>query len=160
MTVAASAGTIELCHGCRPLGRCRFGVDRLWLDDDKVLHATVRCPEAEQAGPGVAHGGWMAAVFDDVLGRYANQFDVTCVTVKLEVEYLKPVAVESDLEVTVTLERRDGRKWFVAGEMRLAASGAVLARATAFFLETSPDHFDRHRAWMADQTGKTEGPAA
>jgi hypothetical protein len=45
-----------------------------------------------------------------------------------------------------------------AGELRLASTGALLARAHGVFVERDASHFERYRRWIADQDA--EAPAS
>ncbi|MFP5513587.1 Acyl-coenzyme A thioesterase PaaI, contains HGG motif [Azospirillum oryzae] len=144
---------IALCGGCRPSGRCRLGITRMTMGDDGVASAALRCDAANQGGPMVAHGGWTAAVFDDVLGRIPGFLGTMAVTASLTVDFLKPVPVERDLVARAWMEARDGRRLRLAGVLHLAAGMAELARAQGVWIERRPDHFDRHRRWLRDQTG-------
>lgn len=149
----AGGGEIALCGGCQPLGRCRFGITRLTMGGDGVALAAVRCDPSNQGGPMVAHGGWTAAVFDDLLGRIPGFLGILAVTATLRVDFLKPVPIERDLVARAWMERREGRRLHLAGALHLAAGMAELARAEGVWIERRPDHFDRHRRWLKDQAG-------
>jgi hypothetical protein len=47
--------------------------------------------------------------------------------------------------------RRAGQRWYVAGEMTLASTGAVLARGEAVMVLRDRGHFARHAEWLAQQ---------
>ncbi|WP_231645109.1 PaaI family thioesterase [Sciscionella sediminilitoris] len=80
-----------LCGGCAGDDVCRLGVGIADVHDD-VVRAEVSCARSWQGGPGVAHGGWIAAVFDDVLTAAALRRESRLVTKSLAVSYLRPVA--------------------------------------------------------------------
>jgi hypothetical protein len=83
-----SADGVPLCWGCAPDHRCKLGVQRIDVDTiNAIAVAVARCPTDWQGGPGVAHGGWVTCVFDEVLGRLPSALDVPCVTAKLEVSF-------------------------------------------------------------------------
>ena len=52
--------------------------------------------------------------------------------------------------------RREGHRWYVAGELALASTGAVLARGEAVMVVRDIGHFARHQEWLAgqDQAGQ------
>lgn len=131
-----------LCGGCVPDGVCRLGVeprDGMWFD--------VTCPRHWQGGPGVAHGGWIAAAFDDVLNTAALRTEPRMVTKSLSVEYLRPVPVDRKLAVLARIERHEGREWTVSARMTLGAD--TLATAHAELRTRRPDHYSRHEHWLA-----------
>ncbi|MDB5671819.1 MAG: PaaI family thioesterase [Alphaproteobacteria bacterium] len=143
-----SASGTPLCGGCRGVGRCRLGVGELQLDGE-VTQAPVRCNSVYHAGPGVAHGGWTAAVFDDVMGRSLIQRGTATVTASLKVDYLKPVPVDEPLVIEVRVEAQAGRRWELSSTIRLAADDAPLARAEGLWLERRKGHFERHEEAMS-----------
>jgi len=141
---------ISLCRGCRTAGRpCRFGVDDAIALSSQEGLARVVCPSDFQGGPDVAHGGWIAGVFDDLLGRFLTHTGRQTVTAGLSVNFLMPVPVEQPLTVTVRIVEIDGRRITMSGSLRL--EGDPLDRATAHgtWVERRPDHFERHRDQLA-----------
>jgi acyl-coenzyme A thioesterase PaaI-like protein len=99
----------------------------------------------DMGGPGIAHGGWTAAVFDDVLGRLGLGLGELAVTASLSVQYLKPVPIEQDLIVQGRVVSRRGTRRMVTGELRVAGADEVLATAEAVLVAVSARHGQRHR---------------
>ena len=118
-----------------------------------MARATAVCAETFHAGPRVAHGGWTAAVFDDVIGRSLVQRGTLAVTASLTTEFLKPVPVEEPLMIEVTIEAHEDRRWNMAAVLRLAGSDAPLARAHGVWVERRAGHFERHEAAMQSYRG-------
>ena len=112
-----------------------------------MLEAT---PEHE-GGPGAAHGGWVAAVMDEVLGQLATEYAGKLVTANLSINYRKPVPVGEALIGRSRITARDGRKISVTGDLLLAAGEIVLASAEALFITIDPDHHRRSADWVAAQ---------
>lgn len=145
-----SAGGVALCGACGAAGACRLGVTREWLDDG-VAHFELACPRSQEGGPDVAHGGWTAAAMDECLGHLPLLNRTLSVTAELTVSFVKPVPVERPVEVRAWVDRREGSRWYLAGEMTLAASGAVLARASGIWITRDRTHFTRHQSWLTTQ---------
>lgn len=155
MTFATPQADTPLCGGCREYGRCRLGVGPL-VRDGMATRAELTCAEQFHAGPHVAHGGWTAAVFDDVMGRSLIARGIKAVTGSLTVDFLKPVPVNEPLAMAVSIDRQEGRRWMVSATLSLARGDAPLARANGVWVERRPDHFERHEAKMEayrDATG-------
>ena len=146
-----TTGGVALCGACRAAGACRLGVDKERLGDDGVAWFELACPRSQEGGPNVAHGGWTAAVMDECLGHLPLLNRVLSVTAELTVSFVKPVPVERPVQVRAWVERREGSRWYIAGEMTLLPGGAVLARASGVWVTRDPGHFARHEAWLADQ---------
>jgi len=86
---------------------------------------SVRCdftiPDAYQGYPGIAHGGIVAALLDEVVGRIAMIGDHHhfMMTVKLEIKYRQPVPVETPLVLLGKRVKLRGRLAVATGEVRL-----------------------------------------
>lgn len=82
--------------------------------------------------PGRVHGGLVAALLDEVVGVAAFAAGAPGMTASLTVRYRKPTPHNTPLEVRARLDRWDGRKRWVSGEV--IANGEVTAEAEAFLL--------------------------
>ena len=155
MTDPESPNLAPLCGGCRKDGHCRFGIGALIVEGD-IATAPVRCAAVFHAGPNVAHGGWIAAVMDDLVGRSLMQRGARAVTASLSIDFLKPVPVEEDLDAKVVIGERQGRRWMVSASLRLARGDVDLARAQAVMIERRPTHFQSHEAEMQSYRSSSE----
>ena len=96
--------------------------------------------ERHSGAPGIAHGGAVATVVDDVLGYLLYVVKAPGVTRRLEVDYLKPVLTGVRYVVRGRLDKRDGRKLWVS--CACTDPGAVVAfRATGLFVVVDVSHF-------------------
>jgi len=132
-----------LCHGCTTAGRCRFGLERIELDDDGVLRASATCTDEFQGGPGMAHGGWISAVLADVTGFVIILRAGFAVTAGLRVDFRRPVPLHQPLTLNAHGVASDDGRWHVVGELRDAESDVLLAGAEAVFIEQDESYFDR-----------------
>ena len=145
-------GGVFLCWSCRRTQVCRLGVTTERLGDDGRVYFEAMCPPFYEGGPGVAAGGWTAEVMDETIGRVPMAYKQTTVTGTLNVRYVKPVPIEHPLQATAWVDRIEGRKWFVSGELVLASSSAVLATASAIMIAREKDsHFREFQNWMGQQ---------
>jgi len=139
-----------LCHACHPSGRCMFGIHTEdLLPEGKVL-ARMRVPTAFEASPGVAHGGWTAALLDEVCGHVPIRLGSFSVTGKLSIDYIKPVPIGVDLEIIAWAISHKSSRWKIAGELRLVGGGTLLSRAEGLFIERDMEHYEEHVAWLSD----------
>jgi acyl-coenzyme A thioesterase PaaI-like protein len=103
-----------------------------WRAGDEVA-ATVTLGSAAAGSPGIAHGGVIAALLDDLMGFVLDSLEKTPgVTATLSVSYRKTVPIGVDLQLRGRLRRREGRKLFIEGSISL--DGTVLAEAEALFI--------------------------
>jgi acyl-coenzyme A thioesterase PaaI-like protein len=152
-TIPQSDGGVLLCFACQETGTCRLGISKFNWNDDGSLVADVSCPVENQGGPGVAHGGWVASVLDEVVGLVCvtKRHQLT-VTSDLTVRYLKPTPVEVPLQIVARVDRSVGVRVYASGELVLASSGVTLARSRGVFVARDPGHFARHEEWLKTQS--------
>lgn len=125
------------CFGCGAENPSSMGL-RMWIDEDRVLGA-IRFGAHHEGGPGLAHGGAVAAVFDDLLGAVPSALHLPAVTASLTVEFRAPAVLGPELQVQALLERREDRKLFTRGTLHHGPT--LLAEAHALFLVVDLDHF-------------------
>src|SRR4029077_4941462 len=89
--------------------------------------------ERYQGGGGFAHGGIIAMLLDEAMGKVCRFRDVRGVTAELTVEYLKPINVQDEIIVEGRETEMKGRNIFMTGEIRDTA-GLVLAKGRARFV--------------------------
>jgi acyl-coenzyme A thioesterase PaaI-like protein len=101
--------------------------------------------EEHQGAPGLAHGGLLAAAFDDPLGSVQWLLQVPSVTGRLETDFLRPVPVGSTVHIRAWVVGREGRKIFSAAEGRLdGPEGPLVVTAAALFVVVPLRHFTEH----------------
>jgi acyl-coenzyme A thioesterase PaaI-like protein len=144
-------GGVALCGACRRIGQCRLGLTTERLDPDGFARCAVVCPPSYEGGPDVAHGGWSAEVLDEVLGHAILLHQQMAVTAELTISFVKPVPIGRPLEVWGKVDHRQGSRWYMSGEMVLASTGALLARASGIWVARDRTHFDRHQKWLSEQ---------
>jgi acyl-coenzyme A thioesterase PaaI-like protein len=71
--------------------------------------ATVTFGESYEGGPGTAYGGFVAAVFDGILGRTVLSAGHLAVTRSLSVRYLRPVPLRAPLRLSAAVGAVSGR---------------------------------------------------
>lgn len=103
--------------------------------DDAV--ARVSFGPAFEGAPGRAHGGIVAAVFDDTLGFVLSMLQTPAFTGQLSVSYLAPTPVGEDLEFRARLREQNGRKLLIEGEAR--HDGQLVATCEGLFISIPPE---------------------
>lgn len=127
-----------LCAGCRDAGlaRCRLGVE-YEIGDDRVVRGTVTFTRQWAGANDAAHGGFVAAVFDEVFGIACAANGGWSVTASLTVRYRRPVPLDVRLRVTAEQVSRDGRKRTISGSITDPVSGEPLCTADALFVDVT-----------------------
>ena len=94
---------------------------------------------AFEGAPGRAHGGMIAAVFDDVTGFVLRLASTAAYTGQLSVRYHAPVPIETPLVFRSRLEGREGRKLRITADCR--AGDELLATADTIYIAVDPSAF-------------------
>ncbi len=104
------------------------------------VEATYSVPERYQGYPGRVHGGIVAALLDEAVGRAAMVGDPLhfMVTAKMEIRYRRPVPVGQPLRLAGILGRESGRRATARGELRLP-DGTLAAEAEATLVDAEVD---------------------
>ncbi len=101
------------------------------VDDAQTsrIEGSVTFGPAYEGPPGHVHGGFLAAMFDELLGfaQLAPGF-----TAYLHVNYRRPTPLNATLHLEAYVDRVDGRKRYVKGVCRL--DGTVLTDAEGLFI--------------------------
>jgi acyl-coenzyme A thioesterase PaaI-like protein len=109
----------------------------------------------------VAHGGWIAAIFDDALALVVLRENPRVVTRDLTVRFRRPVPVSRPLLITARVVEREGRVWTVAAEMLLDdPARSVLATASADFVARPDKYYARHHRGLHDAERPEVPPTA
>ncbi len=96
-----------------------------------------RLPRKYQGPPGHAHGGIIATILDEAMGKVNKLRSVIALTKQMEIEYLKPVPLETPLFVEGREKSVRGRKHVNVAEIR-NQKNEVLARGRGLFIAIDP----------------------
>jgi acyl-coenzyme A thioesterase PaaI-like protein len=107
-------------------------------EGDEIV-ADVVLRSAFEGAPGRAHGGIVAAAFDDVTGFVIGNLQEPAFTGELTVRYVAPVPVDEPLEIRARLDRRERRKLFISAEAR--ADDKIVATCRAIYITVDPSRF-------------------
>ena len=128
------------CLGCGPENPHGHHL-QVWREGD-VVRAEHVFDERHVGAPGIAHGGAVATVLDDLFGFLLYGIGEPAVTRHLEVGYRAPVLLGTQYLLEAGVQRREGRKLFVRGQ-GTDERGALVVEATAVFVVVGREHFSR-----------------
>lgn len=133
-TITLTPNPENKCFGC---GGANNAGMKLTFEQDNVRRRIIGrfvLGATYQGGGGMAHGGIIATLLDEAMGKVCRFRDVRAVTAELAIQYLKPVKVEEEIVVEgFETDQQKGRNLFLAGEIRDNA-GELLARGTGRFV--------------------------
>lgn len=138
------ASHFHRCFGCGPEHPTGLHLASTVVDGRSVA-SRFTVTEQHQGAPGLAHGGLLAAAFDEALGALIWLLREPQVTGRLETDFQRPVPVGSTLHITARIDAVDKRKVYCSAEGRLdAPDGPVAVRSTAIFVRVDLSHFQTH----------------
>ena len=136
-TIILAPNPENKCFGCG--GANDSGMKLTFTQDNvgrRIVGRFVLGPRY-QGGGGMGHGGIIATLLDEAMGKVCRFRDARAVTAEMSIQYLKPVRVDEEITVEAFETGFEGRNIFQSGEIRNAA-GDVLAKGTARFVVLRP----------------------
>jgi acyl-coenzyme A thioesterase PaaI-like protein len=94
-----------------------------------------------EGAPGRAHGGIVAAVFDDALGFVTQVLDVPSYAGELTIRYVQPTPIGEPLTLRAHSSGQDGRRLYVEGT--LEHRGTIIATAHGVNIEVQRQRLGR-----------------
>ena len=128
------------CFGCGAANaagmKLSFDLD---LDARRACGSFVLGPDYAGGG-GFAHGGIIAVVLDEAMGKLSRLADESAVTAEMNIEYKRPVPIDKPIVVEGWQEEATGRNRFRVAEIR-DLQGNLLARGKGRFVIVKQAHF-------------------
>ena len=144
------------CLGCGPQNPHGHALSVQRDENGVVAHHVF--DQRHVGAPGIAHGGAVATVLDDLFGFLLYTVGELAVTRRLELDYLAPVLLGTPYVLRAAVRSRDGRKLDLTATMD-DAQGRSVATATALFVVVEVEHFMQSQAraqLQATDTNHTE----
>lgn len=143
------------CFGCG--GQNPHGLKlRFFANPDGAVW-TYWTPNRENEGfTGIAHGGIITTVLDEVMGWATYYQRIWAVTGKLDVSFRKPVVIGERTRALARITAARGRKLQLAAELRRDHDDLLLAEASAIFIKVPES---RAAEWQSRYLGPSEEPS-
>lgn len=130
-------GLVHHCFGCAQENRHGLHLRFQETTDNAGVECEFRVPHRFEGPPGHVHGGIIATILDEAMGKVNRQKGIVALTRHMSIDYLLPVPLATRLRVVGWPMKVEGRKHFHAGEIR-ALDGTVLARGEGLFVAVNP----------------------
>jgi acyl-coenzyme A thioesterase PaaI-like protein len=128
--------------------------------DGDGVSGTVTLGLAYEGPPGFLHGGMSGLLMDQVLGAAAIAAGRWGMTVRLELDYRRPVPLEQPLVLRGWVVEDAGRKAVVAGSIASAAApDEVFVEARGVFVAPRPEKQAAYFGEVTDASGRHRPPA-
>jgi acyl-coenzyme A thioesterase PaaI-like protein len=118
----------------------------VWIEDERVLGKATMGWQYE-GPPNCVHGGFIAALFDQFLGIGQKITKQPGFTGTLTTKYLKPTPLNTELRLEGWVDKIEGRKNFLVGEMW--AGDVLTATCEGIFISVTADMYKKMRAEAA-----------
>ena len=135
---------VNRCFACGPANP--EGMRLKFFFDESLRRAWCRFKLARkyQGPPGHAHGGIIATILDEAMGKVNKLRHVVALTSRMQVEYLRPVPLGQTLIAEGHERSVRGRRHINVAEIR-NQKGDVLARGRALFIAVDAEKmFAKH----------------
>lgn len=106
---------------------------RVSFDDDKACCRLSLGPRF-QGWQGIAHGGIVSTMLDEIMAHAARHFVGDAVTAAMETRFRQPAPLEKPLLLTGWVEKTERRVVRTRAQLRLEGGDKVLAEASAKFI--------------------------
>lgn len=126
-------------------------------DREVVAEATLGL--AYEGPPSYLHGGMSALFMDQLLGAAAIAAGLWGMTAHLELDYRRPVPLETPLVLRARVAENAGRKSVITGEIALAAApDRPLVHARGVFVTPRPEQTAAYFGEITDASGAHRPP--
>jgi uncharacterized protein (TIGR00369 family) len=126
------------CFGCGQANETGLRLEFFLADDGSVVCPTT-IPKKFEGPPDFVHGGIIATLLDEVMGKTVRALGVTSLTSQLEIVYHSPVHSGTPIRLEGRRVRSEGRKHWTEGRI-INVKGRVLAAGKGLFVEVRRDH--------------------
>lgn len=110
--------------------------------DEKGIVCRVTLDERYEGPPLHVHGGITALMFDELFGRAIGATGRRRMTASLEIKYLRPLPLNTELELRARVREVDGRKAWTEGTIALAAEpDLICVESTGLFIAPREEKF-------------------
>ena len=138
-------GLVHHCFGCSQENRNGLHLRFQDAPDNGGVASEFRVPRRFEGPPGHVHGGIIATILDEAMGKVNRRKGIVALTRHMSIDYLRPVPLATSLRAVGWSVKEEGRKHFHTGEIR-ALDGTVLARGKGVFIAVnSAELFEKYK---------------
>ena len=127
----------NFCFGCGKNNSEGMRLKFVYDEERDCFVCRFRLGKRYTGPPGHAHGGIIATILDEAMGKVNKLRHVVAVTSQITVDYIKPVPLNQPLRVESREVSVRGRQHVNMGEI-LNQKGDVLARSQGLFIAIDP----------------------
>jgi len=129
---------LNRCFGCGQANDSGLRLEFFLAEDGSVVCPTT-IPKKYEGPPDYVHGGIIATLLDEVMGKTVRALGLTSLTSQLEIVYHSPVHSGMPIRLEGRRVRSEGRKHWTEARI-LNVKGRVLAEGKGLFVEVRGEH--------------------
>lgn len=124
----------NLCAGCGQDNPCGLVITALFDASTLRAQTWLRVPAHTSGSLGIMHGGFIALVLDEIMGKVLSGMGIKAPTAELKIRYQRPIAIGMVVHAEAEYTRGERRMHQVRGWLRDAESSVVHAAGEAVFI--------------------------
>ena len=128
-----SHGAQNHCFGCGQANRTGLRL-KFFVDEEQRVVCSFKLPRRFEGPPGYAHGGVIATLLDEAMSKANRQRGIVAMTREMQVDYLRPVPLNTALSLHGRSTGSEGRKHHCEAEIR-DKNGTILAKSRGLFVQ-------------------------
>jgi acyl-coenzyme A thioesterase PaaI-like protein len=120
--------------------------------EEKCVRGNVEFGKSFEGGPGLVHGGFLAALLDEALGVVTVYSGDSGMTGEYTLRYHAPTRIKVPLHFEARFDRLEGRKIYVSADLWEEETRTV--SATGLFIQVSSAKFEAFQAERSKRIGE------
>jgi len=123
------------CVACGEANPFSFQLSFVHDKRDDIIRTYLRPGQRMQGSLGMTHGGFVSLLLDEVMGKCMSMQKLRAPTARLNVSFHRPMILDEEYEIRGWIDRQEGRKNFLRGEIRKYSDpDRLIAEADALFI--------------------------
>jgi uncharacterized protein (TIGR00369 family) len=126
----------NFCFGCGKDNaqgmKLKFEID----DENRLVRGSFRLTGRYEGPPAHAHGGIIAVLIDEAMGKLNRPENIVALTAEMTVEYLRPVPLRKKIAIEARPTNHNGRHYWRECTIR-DEHGTLLARGKGRFVKVA-----------------------
>lgn len=122
------------------------------VPDERAVRGHVEFSHAFEGGPGLVHGGFLAALLDEALGCATIYSGSAGMTGEYTLRYHAPTRIKVPLRFEARFDGREGRKLFLSADLWDGETRTVSAKGT--FIAVDAEKFAAFNAERGERIGQ------
>lgn len=126
----------NFCFGCGKDNSAGMKLKFVIDDEHRRVHGTFRLPLRYEGPPAHVHGGIIALLMDEAMGKLNRPEQIVALTAEMSVHYVRPVPLRKKITIEAHPTEHNGRNYWRECTIR-DEQGNLLARGKGRFVKVA-----------------------